>query len=111
MGRNGLKNKYTKWPSRENLLTFRKSRKICNNLRKKAKNPFFEKSTVNRLMESKNFWDTVKPFLTTIDFMPKENIAIKVKEKYITKENELTKTFNSHYINIVKNTTGKMPVK
>ena len=43
--------------------------------------------------------------------MPKENLAIKFKDKYITNENELTKTFNSHYSNIVNNTTGKMSLK
>ena len=43
--------------------------------------------------------------------MHKENLAIKFKDKYITNENELTKTFNSHYSNIVNNTTGKMSLK
>ena len=32
-----------------------------------------------------------------------ENIAIKVKGKHITYENELIKTFNIHCINIAKN--------
>ena len=42
-------------------------------------------------MRSKKFWDTVRPFLTLEDFMHSKNIAIKVKVKYITNENELTK--------------------
>ena len=53
-------------------------------------------------MGSKKNWDTAKFYVTTKGFMLKENLAIKFKDKYITNENELTKTFNSHYSNIVK---------
>lgn len=42
--------------------------------------------------------------------MYNENIAIKFKDKYINNENVPTKTFNSHCINIVKYSTGKIPI-
>ena len=60
-----------------------------------------QKYTINGDMEVK-FGNTVKP-LTPKVFMHNENIAIKVKGKYITSEIELTKTFNSHCINTFKN--------
>ena len=60
-----------------------------------------QKYTINGDMEVK-FGNTVKP-LTPKVFMHNENIAIKVKGKYITSESELTKTFNSHCINTFKN--------
>lgn len=58
-----LKNMYTEWLLHKNLLTFKKSQIICNNLSKKAKKSYFEKYSLNRAMGSKTFWDRVKPFL------------------------------------------------
>ena len=39
------------------------------------------------------------------------DITIEIDKKIIEDKSELTKTFNSHYINIVKSTTGKHPIK
>ena len=58
-----LKNMYTESLLHKNLLTFKKSQIICNNLSKKAKKSYFGKYTLNRAMGSKTFWDRVKPFL------------------------------------------------
>ena len=38
-----LKNRYKKWPSRENFLTFKKQRNICKNLNKRRKRTTFPK--------------------------------------------------------------------
>lgn len=45
-------------------------------------------------MGSKEFWNTVKRFLSSKGFMHNKNIADKCiyKDKYITNENEITKT-------------------
>ena len=67
-----------------------------------------QKYTINGDMEVK-FGNTVKP-LTPKVFMHNENIAIKVKGKYITSESELTKTFNSHCINTFKNGIVLVPL-
>ena len=37
MTKHKLKNMYTKWPSRENIFSFKKSKNVCNNLSEKAK--------------------------------------------------------------------------
>ena len=39
------------------------------------------------------------------------DITIEIDKKIIEDKSELTKTFNSHYITIVKSTTGKHPTK
>ena len=39
------------------------------------------------------------------------DITIEIDKKIIEDKSELTRTFNSHYINIVKSTTGKHPIK
>ena len=59
-------------------------------------------------MGSKKFWSTVKPFLSSKGFIHNNDITIEIENKIIEDDSELTKTFNSHYINIVKSTTGKL---
>ena len=50
-------------------------------------------------MGSKEFWNTVKRFLSSKGFMHNKNIDDKYiyKDKYITNENELTKTLIYQY--------------
>ena len=62
-------------------------------------------------MNSKRFWSTVKPFLSSKGFSHNNNISIEIYNKIIEDESELAKTFYSHYINIVKSRTGKHPTK
>ena len=59
-----------------------------------------EKATENGIMCSKKFWSTVKPFLSSKGFIHNDNILIEIDNK----------TFDSHYINIVK-CNGKHPTK
>ena len=111
MNKSRFKNRYLKWPSRENFLAYKKAKSLCNSLNRKAKNTYFEKATENGIMGSKKFWSTVKPFLSSKGFIHNNDIKIEIDNKMIEDESELAKTFNSHYINIVKSTTGKHPTK
>ena len=106
-----FKNRYLKWPSSENFLAYKKVKNLCNSLNKKAKRTYFEKATENGIMGSKKFWSTVKPSLSSKGFIYNNNITIQIDNKIIEDESELVKTFNSHYINIVKSTTVKHPTK
>ena len=60
-------------------------------------------------MSNTAFWNTVKPFLTTKGFLSNENITIKHKDKIVINNSKLAHLFNSHYINIVENTSGMPP--
>ena len=111
MNRSRFKIRYLKWPSRENFLAYKKVKKPCNSLNKKAKKTYFEKATENGIMGSKRFWSTVKPFLSSKGSIHNNDIAIKIDNKIIEVKSELAKKFNLHYINIVKSTTGKQPTK
>ena len=82
---------------------------LCNSLNKKAKRTYFEKATENKIMGSKKFWSTVKPFLSSKGFIHNNGIIIEINNKIIEDESEVAKTFN--YINIIKSTTGKHPTK
>ena len=84
---------------------------LCNSLNKKAKRTYFEKATENGIMGTKKVWSTVKPFLSSKGFIHNNGITIEINNKIIGDKSELVKTFNPHYINIVKCTTGKHPTK
>ena len=75
MNTSKLKNKYTKWPFRENFLAFKKQKNICKNLDKKTKKNYFSKVDSNGVMGNKQFWKTVKHFLTSKGFLHNEDIA------------------------------------
>ena len=77
-----LKNKYLKWPSRENFLAYKKVKNICNSLNNKLKKDLFKKI-----------------------------ILIDINGNIVEDEQKLTKEFNSYYTNIAKTTSGKPPMK
>ena len=111
MDRSRFKNKYLKWPSRENFLAYKKAKNICNSLNKKAKKDYFKKATADGVMSNRGFWNTVKPFLTSKGFLQNDNISINVNGNTVEDEQKSTKEFNSYYMNIVKTTSGKLPTK
>ena len=74
----------------------------------KRKKNYFEKATENGIMGSKKFWSTVS-FIKS--FIHNNNITIEIDNKIIEDKSEIAKIFNSHYINMVKSTTGKHPTK
>ena len=109
MNKSRFKNRYLKWPSRENFLAYKKAKNLCNSLNKKAKKTYFEKATENGIMGSKKFWSKAQK--TSKGFIHNTDIKIEIDNKIIEDESELAKTFNSHYINMVKSTTGRHPTK
>ena len=111
MDRSRLKNKYLKWPSRENLLAYKKVKNICNYLNKKVKKNYLKKATADGVMSYKKFWNAVKPFFTSKGFLHNDNILIDINGNVLEDVQKLTKEFNSYYINIPKTTSGKPPIK
>ena len=103
------KNKYLHWPSRENFISYKRTKNKCNSLTKKAKRDFFKEATKDRIMASKKIWRAVKPLLTNndciSDFIGREN-----EGNLICNEQELVELFNEHYINTVEKSSGKKPL-
>ena len=93
-----FRNRYERWPSRENFVAFRKQKYFCNNLNEKLKRNYFTKIASTR---NKDFWNAVKPFLISKGFLHNDDIATEFDNRTITDEKELSKTFNEYYINIV----------
>ena len=84
-----------------------KKKNICL----KAKKGYFNKATADEVMSKRKFWNTVKPFLTSKGFLHNDNTSIDINGNIVEDEQNLTKEFNSHYINIAETTSDKPPIK
>ena len=109
MEKSKSRNKYLKWPSRENYVSYKKSKNKCNSLTKKAKKIFFKEATKDGIMSNKKFWSTVKPFLTNKGGISNDFISVEKDGDLISNEKEIVELFNQNYINIVENSSGKKP--
>ena len=105
MTRSRIKNKYNKWPSRENFLALKQIKNKGTNLTKKVKKQYFAKSTGNQSLIGKSFWNS-----TVSDKQKCKKWScyyIKGKGRLPNDELEVAETINSHYINIVETTCGQ----
>ena len=74
---------------------------------KRQRHNIFKKCTSKNSSNNKQFWDSVKPFLTNKSSLSSDSITINDKDRFIDDEEELVKIFNNYLINIVEKTSGK----
>ena len=86
MNKSKAKNKYLNWPSRENFISYKRTKIECNSLTKKAKRDFFKEATKDGIMRRKNFWRTIKPFLINNGCVSNDFIGIENKGNLICNE-------------------------
>ena len=70
---------------------------------------YFTKITKNGIVTNKNFWKTMKPFLTNKGNLENPEIMLQDKRNIVSDESVLVKTFNEHYINIVEKSCCEKP--
>ena len=109
MDKSKAKNKYVKWPSRENYLLFKNVKNKCTSINKKAKKDYFKNATKDGIMTNKKFWNVLKPFLTNKGSFSEDQLSIEINNHLVTDEKTLADTFNEHYINIVEKSSGQKP--
>ena len=107
--RSRFKNNLNKNPTDDNKIKYKKQRNLCVNLRKKAIKQHIRKVTDSGIIENKNFWEIIKPFITNKNGLSNNNITLIHNNSVIMDDKELTSLFNDHYINVVEKTTGVKP--
>ena len=100
--RTRLKNKIHRNPSKENKMAYKKQRNFFVSLRRKCMKNYLKKLTEKGLTTIKSFWKFMKPFLTNKSFTVNNDVTLIHQNKIISDEKQLTKLFNSYYINIVE---------
>ena len=109
MTRSRIKNKYNKWPSRQNFLALKQIKNKCTNLTKAAKKQYFAKSFEKQPLTNKSLWNSISPFPTNKNVRNDDVITLKEKGRLINDGLEFAAMLNLHYINIVETTCGKPP--
>ena len=108
--RSKLKNKYRSNLIEENKAIYKKQRnKYVSSLRRKAIKVYFNNVTKTGVQTNKDFWKSIKPYLTNKGFLENVEIMLTEKNKIVTEEKEPVIIFNYHYINIVERSCGTKP--
>ena len=103
MNKSKTRNRNLKWSSRENILAMKCAKNLCNNLIKTNKKSYFQKVREKSFANNKAYWNTIKPFLTNKGFLTSDSISLTEENETITDKKTITHSFNTHYVNIVKN--------
>ena len=98
--RSKLRNKFSKNPTEVNEKLYKRQRNKCVLIRKKSIKQYFSNITSKGIMRNREFWKTMKPFLTNNGCLDNCDIMLRGDNKMITDEKRLAKLFNVHYINI-----------
>ena len=127
MKKSRLRNRYLKYPSRENVLAYKNIKNKCNNYLKQSKKKYIKDISNKGVATSKSFWNAVKPFITHKGIQANENITIEIEKNekievkglhekvhirtkdLIKDEKILLEMFNKHSIYIVEKTSGITP--
>ena len=83
-------------------MAYKKQRNFCVSLRRKCMKNCLKKLTEKGLTTNKSFWKFMKPFLTNKGFTGNNDITLIHQNKIISDEKQLTKLFNSYYINVIE---------
>ena len=88
-----LFNKFQKYQTNKNWEKYRQARNFVTKIRRKSvKTYFIEKCTGG--YKSKDFWSTIKPFITNEGTIIKKNTIIEEKNVLITDQKEISEIFN-----------------
>ena len=109
--RSRLRNRYFKNPTKENETSYKKQRNKCVSLRRKSITQHFSEITSEGIITNKQFWKTVKSFLTNKVCLENNDIILLDGEEMIANNRILAKRFNEHYINIVERSSAFKPSK
>ena len=71
-------------------------------LRKKSITQHISKITSKGIMANKQFWKTMKPFLTNKRYLENNEIILLDSEKMVANDRKFAKHFNERYINIIE---------
>ena len=96
-----LFNKYNKIRSRDNWDKYRTQRNLVNKIKRKSIREYFIERCVGG-PKQKDFWPTIKPFITNKGSYFENNIILTDDDRIINDQNEVAETFNEFFVNVAK---------
>ena len=97
-----LYNKFQKMNTKKNWEAYRRQRNLVTKLKKQSVNNYFiERCTGGP--KSKDFWPTVKPFLTNKGCTNQKDTILQENKAIVTDQQEISEIFNDFFVNVAKN--------
>ena len=100
--KNLLFNKFQKHRTSKNWENFRKQRNLVTKLKRKSANQYFIERCVGG-SKTKDFWSTVKPFLTNKGTHFQKDTILFEEGKLVNDQQEICDIFNIIFVNVAKN--------
>ena len=95
-------NKFQTINSKKNWEAYRQQRNYVTKLKKQSINNYFiERCTGGN--RCKDFWPTVKPFLTNKGCLIQKDIILQENNNILTDQKEISEVFNNFFVNVAKN--------
>lgn len=102
MTRARLRNKYFKFPTPENKLSYTKHKNFCTNLLKREKKKYYTELDVKILEDNKKFWQKVKPLFSEKS-MIKQSIRLNIDGKIVSEKKQVAEILNNYFMDAVEN--------
>ena len=96
-----LRRKFLKYKTNENWQNFTKQRNFVTKLKRQSVKLYFAERCGGGT-GSKDFWPTIRPFLTNKGTQNSETITLSENNKLITDNKEICEKFNTFFINVAK---------
>lgn len=94
-------NKFQNFKNKTNWECYRKQRNLVNKIKKKSIRNYFMERCIGG-PNSKDFWPTIKPFLTNKGSHFSKDLILCEENKIINNQNEVAELFNNFFINVAK---------
>ena len=98
--RSELKTKHLKSSTLENFNKFRKQKNFCSRLYKRERKKFLDKLDIKLVTDNKNFWTTIKPFLSH-KISKSSKITLVEGDEIISADEDIAQKFDKFYKNAV----------
>ena len=101
MKRSELESKYVKNKTNENLKSYEKQRNFCSKLCKKERKKYYEMLDLKNVTDNKEFWKTVKPFLSDkVTTFPK--ISLVENGEITSDDSKVTNSISNFFENAIR---------
>ena len=100
MKRTELETKYLKNKSKTNLSSYKKQRNFCSKLYKKERKKYYNNLNIKNITENKEFWRTIKPFLSE-KTKSSQKIFICKGDEIISDDRDIAENFSQFFQNAV----------
>ena len=96
-----LHHKYQKVPNSTNWENYRVQRNLVNKIKRKSINDYFVERCAGG-PKAKDFWPTIKPFITNKGANHQKDTVLCENEKLVTKQQDVCDIFNTFFVNVAK---------